>query len=347
MTKYKLFGHNWHLGHDLELVRLPFIEWDFLINHYRKWTKTHYWLRGIEKFPNVNLVTHYEPGKYDAALLHIDQQIVQPGIKKGNLYKELNEVITDIPKIVLNHGTPMLDVPGMTPDIIINGGKLVIKGKMETITGVRESVGDNFHLSNSKEACEQWGFGDYIIHGMKPEDWWDLPKEPRVFIAQSEAGMSDVYYGRRLLEAVRTELRISYGIDLIHAPVNYSSEKDGEYPNYFDAYRNMLGRSLLYFNPTGNSPMPRARTEAMFSGCCVISTDNHGINEIIKDGENGFLVGQDPFMIAKLINDLIHYRFDEAVAIGQKGKQTAIEKLHFDRFADDWKKYLQKVIGGK
>ena len=62
----------------------------------------------IKRF-NVNWVDHYEPGKYDFALIHLDQQCMDEPLwqrGKGSLFRELNEVITDIPKIVINHGTP-------------------------------------------------------------------------------------------------------------------------------------------------------------------------------------------------------------------------------------------------
>jgi hypothetical protein len=236
--KIRVFGHNWHWGHDYELLKLPFVEWYWLKNHYRRWRPQHYFLRGIEEPPNVTWVDAYEPGKYDVALLHIDQQMAQPEIKKCNLYRELNQVIQDIPKIVLNHGTPMLDAEGFTPETVIHGGTVKVKGKLYTIPGIRKELQGNWHLCNTAQARDAWGWGDYILHGIDPAEWWVLPKEPRVFIAQSEAGMSDNYYGRRLLEAVRTELRVTYGIELIHSPVNYSSERDDTYPNYFDAYRN-------------------------------------------------------------------------------------------------------------
>lgn len=343
MKKIRAFGHPWHWGHDWELLKLPFIEWTWLEQHYRMWREHHYWLRGVTE-PPVKIVPYYEPGKYDVAILHIDQQIVQPGVAKNNLYRELNEVITDIPKVVLNHGTPMLDIEGLDFNTVINGGTIKWKGAFTKIKGVKDEVGDNFHLVNSEKALEEWGWGDVIIHGLDENEWWDLPKEPRVFISQSEAGMSDRYYGRRFLEAVRTELRLTHGINLVHCPVNWIAERDEKHINYFDAYREALGRSLIYFNPTGDSPMPRSRTEAMFSGCCMVTTKNHGIENIIEDGVSGFFVEQDPFKTSALINDLIHNRFNEAVEIGKRGREAAIKKLGIKRFQADWETYLRDKV---
>ena len=55
---------------------------------------------------NVHYVPYYEKGLYDLAVFDVDQQCVDPRIGKGQLYRALNEEIQDIPKIVINHGTP-------------------------------------------------------------------------------------------------------------------------------------------------------------------------------------------------------------------------------------------------
>ena len=104
MKKFKVIGVPWHTGHQYELAKLPFIgQYDLLLNPWRYW--------GFESRPkpdNINYVTSYKPGEYDFAILHIDQQsIYDPDnddrISKGRLYQEVNELITDIPKIVINH----------------------------------------------------------------------------------------------------------------------------------------------------------------------------------------------------------------------------------------------------
>jgi hypothetical protein len=76
--------------------------------------------------PKLKWATHYEPGKYDLAILHVDQQHVDPLIGKGQLYRALDKIIQDIPKLVINHGTPMWD-ERYTEDIVINGGDVLDK----------------------------------------------------------------------------------------------------------------------------------------------------------------------------------------------------------------------------
>src|SRR5687768_3197152 len=110
LTKLKVFGVVNHVAHQFEMLKLmdkyP-VQFYFLRNNVRKW----------EEFPEsanmhrplhpkLKWVSYYEPGKYDVAILHTDQQHVNPDIGKGHLYKQLNELIQDIPKIVIQHGSP-------------------------------------------------------------------------------------------------------------------------------------------------------------------------------------------------------------------------------------------------
>src|SRR4030043_189697 len=104
MKKLRIFNYMWHASHQYSLIQLPDTKWTWIINNKREYFSKN--VRGDIK-SNINLVTEYEKGKYDLAILHIDQQVTE-GIwnqGKSSLYRQLNEVITDIPKIVINHGT--------------------------------------------------------------------------------------------------------------------------------------------------------------------------------------------------------------------------------------------------
>lgn len=269
-----------------------------------------------------NWVAYYEPGKYDLAVLHLDQQCVDDEIwrvGKGSVYRMLNEVITDIPKIVINHGTPYWPEKFETPYLI---------------DFVEKAAQGNYMVVNSEQAGRMWGFGTPIIHGLDPDEWWDLPKEPRVVTMISPGGLPK-YYDRALFDAVQERLA-EMNITLVQISVDWVA-KD------WDDYRRFLGKSLVYFNPTRESPMPRSRTEAMLSGCCVVTTSNHDINKYIMNGYNGFLVPRSPERIAKMIEFLIR-DFNLAVEVGQRGKATAQKYLHTARYQNDWKKFIDYVI---
>jgi hypothetical protein len=280
---------------------------------------------------NMKMVWQYDPGYYDLAILHLDQQCFNPEISKGRLYREANKFIRDIPKVVINHMTPFddrLDTP-------------------EVIERCKEVVGDNLMVVNSYEAANQWGFGWPIIHGLDPDEWWDLPKEPRAITVLSPAGMEKAYR-RVFLNVFSRKLKENYEINFVWVGVDR-----GNFPN-FDEYREYLGRSLIFVNATWQSPRPRARTEAMMSGCCIVTTRYHDAETFIDNGINGFLLGDkrsdnpntidNPEMAAKLVNELLTLRPDEALKIGQKGKETAKKLFNSEKFKEQWTRLLTNEV---
>lgn len=345
MEKIRAIDSPWHLAHSWELLKNPDVEWSYLLNTYRKWEWT---IRGAYLQDIAKWVPYYESGKYDIAILHLDQSCINPRLGKSKLFREINKTITDIPKIIIMHGTPMYD--GYTEHQVLKGGE-VKKNKSDQFEyweGIEDLVGDSVMVVNSHRAKQRWGWGDVIWHGMTPGEWWDLPKEPRIITTISPAGMSDEYYGRRFLESVRSILAEEFGIKHQWINVDYIAELDCKryHKNAFDAYRDFIGRSLIYFNPTGDSPMPRARTEAMLSGACIVTTANHDEDQFIRSGENGFIVPKDAYGTANLLADLIYKYPKEAESIGEKGKATAQKEFHIDRFSSQWRELTERVIGG-
>jgi len=311
-------------------LRLPFWEhYDLIVNPYRTWGDS------SRPFPEKGRwVTHYEKGAYDLAILHVDQQsIYNPDagdrIHKGRLYMELREAIgNDVPIITINHMTPFHD-------------------KYESpfvIDFIRKMVEGTTMISNSFQARDQWGWGEVITHGLHPEDWLDLPKEPRAVTVLSPAGM-DKAYRRIFLTTVKRMLH-EMGVPFTWVGVDRKF-------NDFDSYRQFLGRSLVFFMPTWQSPRPRARTEAMFSGACVVTTPYHDADTFIKHGENGFLttrmqmtdprIMDNPEVTAQLIKTLVIDTPDLALKIGQEGKKTANELFNFGVFEKQWYDLLVKL----
>lgn len=324
--KIRVFGHPWHLAHQYELFKIPFIEWSWLIQYKRPYNKHS---RG--DFVK-NWVTHYEPGQYDLAILHLDQQCIEEELMqrgKGSLYLQLNEVITDIPKIVIMHGTTYY------PEKF---------SKDQVVERIKELVGDNTMVVNSNQCAKDFGFGTPIVHGLDPKEWFDLPKEPRAVTMLSPGGL-DKYYDRQFLDAIREELEAR---DIYHCHITVDWQaKDWE------DYRNFLGRSLIYINPCKDSPMPRARTEAMMSGCCVLTTPWQDASDFIVHGENGFIIGdkekgvpRNPQAVADLVEFLIQ-NYKLAAKVGQAGKKTAIERFTQQKYWDAWQALIEKVLNKK
>lgn len=333
----------WHVGNQHEQLKVAQkynVKFSYFRNNVRKWSRfTHRPEPSTYLSPDqFEWVDYYEPGKYDLAILNVDQQCVNPDIGKGQLYRQLNKTITDIPKIVINHGTPMYE-EYCPEDMVINGGEVFTRRGKKHIDGMKQMVGDNFMIVNSYRAVERWGWGYPLIHGMDEAEWLDLPKEPRVVCSLSPGGL-DKYYNRQLLSAIKNAVKEKTGLDIIHTNVNY------EVLDWQD-YKELLGGSLIAIYPFLDSPMPRSRTESMFSGACVLTSKHHNADEFIKTGENGFIVPDNPMSYAETIYNLINYCYADCVRIGQNGKQTAQKYFKMDTYLDDFYYILDQVSKGK
>ncbi len=338
MRKIRVFGVLNHLGNNYEQLKLAEnypVEFTYLKNNVRRWGRGSH----REQPDHLNWASYYEPGKYDVAILSVDQQCTDPQIGKGHLYRHLNEVITDIPKIVINHGTPMWDEM-YSEDIVINGGEVYGRnGQPKPIDGMKQLVGDNFMIVNSYESVNRWGWGYPLIHGMTSDDWLDLPKEPIVVLPLSPAGL-DKYYNRQLISHIKEALPERTGIEVVHTNVNYPVMD-------FQDYKETIGRALITIFPFRDSPMPRSRTEAMLSGSCVLSSRHHNADEFIKTGVNGFIMPDNPLSYIETIDQLVNYHYKEAVKVGQEAKKTAQKIFSEERYQADLWHIIESVAAGK
>jgi len=327
--KIRVFSIPWHLGHQWELLKIREIDWTYCYSYCRGWSDLP---RG--PYPkHLKWVPYYEPGKYDLAILHIDQQCLSPKLGKSFLYYDLRKTIKDIPIIVINHGTPCYPEKYDWEEA---------KKKMrKAVSGAAAMV------VNSKQAAKDWGFGIPIWHGLEADEWFDLPKEPRVVTFISAAGIGTKYYGRHLMTQTREILYSKYNIRHIWMADPREFTPEGRVGmTFFEEYRDYLGRSLVYFNPTYGSPMPRTRTEAMFSGCCIITTRYHDANTFIKDGINGYLIKNNPEHAAGIIANCIK-NYKNTIKVGQEGKKTAHKLFSKERFQKEWLDLIHKVLNEK
>lgn len=277
-------------------------------------------------------IPYYEKGKYDLAILHIDQQCLLDDLGKSVLFKEIRKQINDIPIIVINHGTPTY--PERFNDLAKGTDKDGIEWAKKEMKKLLEGVSEM--VVNSHQAKEEWGWGKTIIHGLDENEWWDLPKDPRVVTFISGGGIGTKYYGRLFFNETRNVLLEKYGIHLLWIG-------EDKLCTDWNDYRDFLGRSLVYFNPTFGSPMPRTRTEAMMSGACIITTKYHDADKFIQDGVNGFLCKNNPEHAAEKIAWAIN-NYRETIKIGQKGKQTALKEFSGERFRKEWMDLINKTL---
>ena len=342
--RINVFGVLNHQAHQYDMLKLSKthnVKFWYLENNVRRWSKyggrpePTTWLTKDE----FEWVTFYEPGKYDVAILHSDQQHVDPLIGKGALYRQLNDLIQDVNKIVVQHGTPMYD--SYPEDYVINGGTVQTTRGKRSIDGMKDLVGDNFMIVNSYEAVDRWGWGYPLIHPVYPDEWWDLPKEPRVILPLSPGGL-DTYYNRSLCTAIKSAVYEKSGITIIHPNVNITFDADN-----WTQYREFLGSTLIAIFPFKDSPMPRSRDEAMASGCVVLSSRYHGASEYIEHGVDGFIVPDNPLSYATAIDALINEAYTEAVEMGQRGKEKVKKLFTPKRYNDELYHIISEVANGR
>lgn len=320
----RIFSTPWHVGAQRELIMsLPNTEWYYIINHTRKWSQE------VRDLPtNVHWVTGFNPKDYDLVLLHQDQQMAIKELGKSKLFFQLEKVTRDsgLPRIIQNHGTPTYPEK-FTPEYLKTYFKKIVKRFDRVVV-------------NSHQALKEWELPNSraIIHGMDYREWFDLKKEPRIVTFISPAGIGEKYYNRRLLDATRDILKEDYGIQHIWMCQDTPSFKNWEH------YKTFLGESLIYFNPTFGSPMPRTRGEAMHSGCCIVTTKYHDADTFIEHGENGFIVPNNPESCARLLSNLLLNKYQECVEIGQAGKETAKKIFSRKRLREDWLKLIKEII---
>lgn len=306
-----VIGVPWHVAHQYELAKM-FFTYDLLENPYRAWGDS-----SRPRPENMRHIIEFEPKDYDLAILHVDQQCVHERYGKRKLFEQFCEATQGMKRVVINHMTPFDDT----------------FTEVEVVEKLKHLVGDIPMITNSRQAARQWGWGNPIIHGMEVDEWVSRPKEPRIITSLSPGGMSTAYR-RELLQEVMMQLE-EKGINLkwIMADVKFDT---------FEEYQDYISRSLIYFNPTWQSPMPRSRTEAMLSGACVVSTRHHDWADYIDDGKNGFIVEDEPRAITKLLVRLIENPND-TLAIGKRGREMARKTFNHENFRKQWTKQLEEI----
>lgn len=334
MKKIRIWKSPWHLAHDYDLMMAleDVADFGLLANYTRRWDEK------IRPFPkNASWVANFARG-YDLAILNIDQQCTNLDLNKSILPLHMKQAIRgidpDVPIIWINHGTPVY------PETFNDGNFSNNYVSEKLRTAIIDIVGDDLMVVNSVQAKEEWKKGHVIIHGMGLDEWKvSEDKEPRVATSISLAGIGDKYYNRSFFTAVRDDLLEEHGVRLqwINAPGCFNARD-------IQDYKNFLSKTLVYFNPTFASPMPRSRTEAMLSGCAIVTTPQHGGSEYIKDGYNGVIVPHNNVSVASnVIALLLKERYNEAKEMGKNARKTAEEHFNRERYKNDWVSLLEML----
>lgn len=317
----------WHTPHQLDLMTAlkDYVDFDVIVNTNRAWTG--------RPFPDfAKFVPFYEKGKYDFAILNLDQQAINTRIYKSHIYGQMKEAITDdVPIFIIQHGGPVY------PEEVAKNGITFEQSEEEIRRFIKNLAGDYPMVVNSYTAAsdKEWGFGYPIVHGMNSDYWRpEEVKEPRIITALSPAGC-DAYYNRALMQEFGNVLKRKHGLNLQWARISKEASFAKEQP---DAYRDWLATSLIYVDTSVRTPMNRARTEAMLSGCCVVQIEGaHDLDRFFHPGKDIVLVpDNNPDVLADVVSEYATTKINEAKAIGMAARENAKIQFSYERYAKDW-----------
>ncbi|MBN2183812.1 MAG: glycosyltransferase [Candidatus Krumholzibacteriota bacterium] len=106
----------------------------------------------------------------------------------------------------------------------------------------------------------------------------------------------------------------------------------------------LLNRSRIMVLPSLTEGISRSVMEAMAMKKVIISTNIPGINELIRDKENGYLVGtKDPSAIAETI-DFIYENMDRAMAAAEKAKAAVENDFSAAKVVKDYERLYASLI---
>ena len=313
----KFLDHAWHQAHSYRLHALPATFEYFVPLGVR------YWEPSIRPMPDnfLGYVERPDLATYDVILSHVDNWCDRAALR-GTPFRIMNLIgmEANAVRVCIMHGTPDDE-----------GNRQRIARMFELSPG-----GPPFMVCNSEQAYRDWGFGPErsraIIHGYDVDEFWSS-NERRVWaVTVCSAGeISRTYHGVPLLERIRQDV-----------PVIWVG-KCGDLP-YFDsyaAYREFLANSLIYVHTGQRSPMPGARTEAMLSGCCVVTTFNNDADRYVEHGVTGFLCDTAAEMIETI--QVLLADPQQAYRVGKRGREAARDFFHKDRLVADWLALLDEL----
>lgn len=196
----------------------------------------------------------------------------------------------------------------------------------------------NKQIFSSKFLCNSWGLDhkDCVIIpkcvDTETFNGW-IGKDNKVLINCDWYQNKKNVTGFDLLEKIRTQLPINLiGINPgISNPAKDSADLVDKYIN-----------CPVFLNTSNWLSCPTELLEAMSVGCPVVTTKTTDIQDIIINGENGFITN-DVEELIKYCKELINNK-ELASKIGEEGRKTIVEKFGKKIFVEKWNEIFYETI---
>ena len=98
----------------------------------------------------------------------------------------------------------------------------------------------------------------------------------------------------------------------------------------------------VYLNTTNASAMPRSRAEALMCGTPIITTNNYGISEFLKDGRDCIFADNKRDML-KSCNDVLSNN-SLSKDLSFYGRESAIKHFHIDDYLSKWEEVFYEAM---
>lgn len=349
--RLRILQYVWHVGHQWELHHLPH---DFILASCASSNQWSYNTRPLRKNAKIVAESGLDFKSFDLAIIHFDEDVLCPELTLGVKHRGWGSQFVrwvenlQMPKVGICHGTPFRHgsysgtYPGDPWEIDeVQRAKLV------------SFVGDMPVVVNSVRAQQEWGFCNsrVIYHGFdsseypitsgcegtltsvasfKARPWYVGAPFVRSVL---DSGVALDYVGRGPIDGLRVVSAGESG-----GPVDNNEFAEAK----FSAYKQLLAKYRVFFNPTWFSPMPRTRAEAMLCGECIVTTNFYDEDQWIRNGVNGFHSSD----VEELIDVLkfLERNPDVASRVGLAGREFADREFSRDRYLDSWTKLIGEVV---
>jgi len=266
-----------------------------------------------------------DPADYDLALMHLDQWCGERHNLRALPYRIMRSISQNLPRVVVIHGTP--DNEANRQEI------LCLIGDEQVVCNSRAAA---LEWSGGEDRVSRYGLPQFrpIIHGYTVDEFWSEPLEKRrreIVTICSGGNLSRIYHGLPLIERLMRDVPLFW----------LGPQGNRNWCENYDVYRRMLAETLIYFSPTRRAPMPGARTEAMLSGCCIVSVPGHDVEDYVVNGETGFVV-RDYVQARDTLRTLLAHP-DLAYKVGQAGRKVARKLFTAELLRKQWLALLRDI----
>lgn len=318
----RILDYSWHQVHSYRLHALP-AEFTYVIFRHPIWTLGQRPMP--DNFRGGVYPDQVDVMQYDLALLHLDQWCGADNNLRALPFRLMNQICRELPRVIIMHGTPDSE-----------SNRREILQLMDDLPVVCNSHAAALEWDGGEGRVDRYGVHQFrtIIHGYAVDEFDSRPFEERdreVITICSGGDMSREYHGLPLVERLKRDTPL----------VVYGPRGDRPWMPDYAQYRALLARTLCYLSPTRRAPMPGARTEAMLSGCCVVTAPGQDGESFIRHGQTG-IVAQTYTDMRDYVQLILEYP-EEAYRVGQAGREAARELFDQGRYVAAWLDILREM----